>query len=59
MRMLRTIGVLLALAGPACAQTSVADFYRGKTITILFGGSAGGGYDTDADRKSTRLNSSH
>ena len=28
------------------AQTSVADFYKGKSITILVGSSAGGGYDT-------------
>jgi tripartite-type tricarboxylate transporter receptor subunit TctC len=34
----------LALAAPAQAQ-SVADFYKGKTITITVGYSAGGGYD--------------
>jgi tripartite-type tricarboxylate transporter receptor subunit TctC len=42
---------LLVLAVPAhvaLAQQMVADFYRGKTITLTVGGSAGGGYDTDA-----------
>jgi len=34
----------LTLAAPAHAQ-SVEDFYRGKTVTILIGFSAGGGYD--------------
>jgi len=34
----------LALAAPARAD-SVEDFYRGRTITILVGFSAGGGYD--------------
>src|SRR4051812_31196689 len=36
--------VALALTAPARAQ-SVEEFYRGKTITILIGFSAGGGYD--------------
>jgi tripartite-type tricarboxylate transporter receptor subunit TctC len=35
---------LLALASPAHAQ-SVEEFYRGKTITIQVGFTAGGGYD--------------
>ena len=42
------IGAVLAmpLAGAALAQSnSVADFYRGKTINMLVGYSAGGGYD--------------
>jgi tripartite-type tricarboxylate transporter receptor subunit TctC len=34
-------------AAPAAAQ-SVADFYKGKTVTIWVGYSAGGGYDTYA-----------
>lgn len=33
---------------PAAAQNPVADFYRGKTVTIMVGTSAGGGYDTYA-----------
>lgn len=36
-----------ALAQPATAQ-SVADFYKGKTISMIVGGSEGGGYDTMA-----------
>ena len=35
---------LLATAAPAAAD-SVADFYRGKTITLNIGFSAGGGFD--------------
>ena len=34
----------LALAAPAHAD-EVADFYRGKTFTMVVGYSAGGGYD--------------
>ena len=33
---------------PVAAQDSVAQFYRGKTITIVVGSSAGGGYDAYA-----------
>src|SRR5947209_9499667 len=42
----KAIGTLiaLALAVPAHAQ-SVEDFYRHRTITILVGFTAGGGYD--------------
>src|SRR6185503_19808846 len=32
-------------AAPASAQNSVADFYKGKTITFLIGYGVGGGYD--------------
>ncbi len=35
---------LMALAQPAHAQ-SVADFYKGKTVTMTIGTDAGGGYD--------------
>src|SRR5450759_5310170 len=38
---------LFAFAPPAAAQ-SVADFYRGRTVTISVGLSAGGGYDLHA-----------
>jgi tripartite-type tricarboxylate transporter receptor subunit TctC len=31
--------------GPAQAQ-SVAEFYKDKTVTMIIGGSAGGGFDT-------------
>lgn len=44
--------VLLALIGlcgsPASAEDAVASFYRGKTINISVGFSAGGGYDLNA-----------
>jgi tripartite-type tricarboxylate transporter receptor subunit TctC len=41
---------LLACCGalPVAAQDAVAQFYRGKTVTIVVGTSAGGGYDTYA-----------
>jgi tripartite-type tricarboxylate transporter receptor subunit TctC len=46
----RSFGIALAAlaiqAGASHAQTDpVADFYRGKTVTILVGYQAGGGYD--------------
>ncbi len=45
-----TLFGVLALAGAALeAQAqSVAEFYRGKTITLSVGATAGGGYDVDA-----------
>jgi len=37
---------IVATAMPAAAQAqSVADFYKGKTVTVIVGYSAGGGYD--------------
>lgn len=37
---------LIATAAPASAQAqSVAEFYKGKTITVIVGYTAGGGYD--------------
>ena len=44
---LRLLGMLLLLAsaGSAPAQDSVAQFYKGKTITIIVSSSPGGGYD--------------
>ena len=39
---------LLACAVPAARAAEVADFYRGKTITIVIGYSVGGGYDVFA-----------
>src|SRR6185312_16105 len=52
----RTISILLAAAWafiwlasmPACAQTAVADFYRGKNINIIAGNAVGGGTDSYA-----------
>jgi tripartite-type tricarboxylate transporter receptor subunit TctC len=46
-RMLLTALALLASAEAASAQ-SVADFYKGKTVTILVGSDVGGGYDLTA-----------
>lgn len=40
-----TIGLAIS-SGPAAAQQSAADFYKGKTIGINIGYGAGGGYDT-------------
>lgn len=46
--MVRRTAAILAMvgaaAGPAYAQ-SVADFYKGKTVTMYIGYSSGGGYD--------------
>src|SRR5262245_16460576 len=39
--------LLVIVSGSAHAQ-SVADFYRGKTVEILVGAAAGGGYDVVA-----------
>ena len=47
----------LALAGPSRAET-VAEFYRGKKITVLIGYTAGGGYDLYA-RALARYMSKH
>src|SRR5262245_20289239 len=49
MRQRAAVGLcIVALALPAAAQAqddAVANFYKGKTITITVGYSAGGGYD--------------
>ena len=42
--MVRTFAAALLLASPAAA----ADFYQGKTLTIIVGFTAGGGYDLTA-----------
>jgi tripartite-type tricarboxylate transporter receptor subunit TctC len=39
------LGAALALPVAAQAQDAVADFYKGKTITMVIGLSPGGGYD--------------
>src|SRR6185436_34800 len=42
-----TIAILAAAAtGSALGQDSAEQFFRGKTINIYVGSSAGGGYDT-------------
>jgi len=40
-------GAALALAGPAAAD-AIADFYKGRTITAISGGGAGGGFSFNA-----------
>jgi tripartite-type tricarboxylate transporter receptor subunit TctC len=43
------LGFLIALVGAGSGTVSrAADFYQGKTITILVGAAPGGGYDVDA-----------
>src|SRR5262245_54242908 len=44
LRVALAVAVMLAGAAPAAAQ-SVADFYRGKTLTCCIGYGVGGGYD--------------
>ena len=40
------IGLAVSWASqPACAQDSVAQFYKGRTVTIVAASSPGGGYD--------------
>ncbi len=38
--------VFAALGVPAARADAVADFYKGKTVTLIVSGSPGGGYDT-------------
>ncbi len=40
--------LVLGLTGTASAQDSASQFYNGKTISLIIGYSAGGGYDTYA-----------
>ena len=44
-RLLSALAVL-GLAGTAAMPATAQDFYRGKTINVLVGGTAGGGFDT-------------
>ncbi len=53
MRAMKTAKILLTGAAlfasaPSRAQDAVANFYKGKTVTLLVGSTAGGGYDTYA-----------
>jgi tripartite-type tricarboxylate transporter receptor subunit TctC len=43
-----TAGVAFALAAVPASADEVADFYKGKRMTMVIGYSAGGGYDTYA-----------
>lgn len=47
-RFLLCVLATLAAPQPLRAQAPVADFYRGKTVNLIVGYSAGGGYDTYA-----------
>src|SRR5438067_8848873 len=48
-RMLAGAALLaLLMPGAPLQAESVADFYRGQTVTIIVSSSAGGGYDTVA-----------
>jgi tripartite-type tricarboxylate transporter receptor subunit TctC len=42
------MAALVLLCAPASAQDAVADFYRGKQVSIIVGSTAGGGYDAYA-----------
>jgi tripartite-type tricarboxylate transporter receptor subunit TctC len=42
---LRTLALALAAAPGVAAADPVADFYKGKQVTLFVGGGAGGGYD--------------
>jgi len=42
------VALVLLCAVPAFAQDPVADFYKGRQISLVIGSSAGGGYDTYA-----------
>src|ERR1700759_1748940 len=44
-RLLRAMSAMLALAGAVQRAHAQQDFYRGKTVTLVVGYSAGGGYD--------------
>jgi tripartite-type tricarboxylate transporter receptor subunit TctC len=41
-----SVGLLLFATCPASAQDAVAQFYKGKTVTVVIGSAPGGGYDT-------------
>ena len=58
-RLLQIFLALLLVAwvvpDPAQAQDAVAQFYKGKQISLYVGSSAGGGYDTYARLLARRL----
>jgi hypothetical protein len=43
-----TVALLFGVNGPAAAPDGVEQFFRGKSINLYIGSSAGGGYDTYA-----------
>src|SRR5437868_13605679 len=44
-RLIALLWMTAAVAAPAAAQDSVAQFYKGRQITVVVGSSPGGGYD--------------
>ena len=46
MRIVAVLAALVVAAAPAAHADPVADFYKGKTVTINVGYGVGGGYDT-------------
>jgi tripartite-type tricarboxylate transporter receptor subunit TctC len=44
-RTLAALAALLVISGTSASADEVADFYRGKTIRLIIGYGAGGGYD--------------
>ena len=44
-RLLGSLAALAVLIAPASGQDSVAQFYKGRQITVIVGSSPGGGYD--------------
>jgi tripartite-type tricarboxylate transporter receptor subunit TctC len=40
------VAIILITSSVGTAAAAAADFYKGKTVTLIVGGSAGGGYDT-------------
>jgi tripartite-type tricarboxylate transporter receptor subunit TctC len=45
-RRLLALCVLICAGGPPAQADAVADFYKGRTVTVVVSSSAGGGYDT-------------
>jgi tripartite-type tricarboxylate transporter receptor subunit TctC len=45
-RIIAALAAAIALGAPPAWAQSVADFYRGKTVTLLISSATGGGYDT-------------
>jgi len=39
------VAAVLTLAGAPARADAVADFYKGKTVTLVVGYGSGGGYD--------------
>src|SRR3984893_11777749 len=57
MGVLKTVAaaVLLALAGMSARADAVADFYKGKVVSLVVGYGSGGGYDVYGRLVATHL----